>query len=301
MAEVNHKSEILFCYDITDNNPNGDPADGNKPRVDDETKINLVTDVRLKRTVRDYLYENEGYDGDILVRTTASEKGIKDGIERGSDFGKSDEGIRKNVIEKCIDARLFGATIPRDKSSVTFTGPVQFQMGRSLHKIDTMHIKGTGAFASKAGKGQQTFREEYVLPYSFICFHGIINDFAAKQTHLSEDDVTLMLKAMWLGTKGLISRSKVGQMPRLLLKIDYAEGGFFIGDLQRLVKVIDCEIEENIRDPKDFTLDLSELKKVLENEKNKITNISYKADSRLNTNIKLEELLPGKMSKIEDF
>ena len=51
------RSEILFLYDIVDNNPNGDPLDSNKPRIDEETSINLVTDVRLKRTIRDYLYD----------------------------------------------------------------------------------------------------------------------------------------------------------------------------------------------------------------------------------------------------
>mgnify|MGYP001288824441 CR=1 FL=1 len=51
-----NRSEILFLYDVTDANPNGDPVDENKPRIDEETGINMVTDVRLKRTVRDYLH-----------------------------------------------------------------------------------------------------------------------------------------------------------------------------------------------------------------------------------------------------
>ena len=55
MAVIKNRSELLFLYDITDANPNGDPIDENKPRIDEETGINIVTDVRLKRTVRDYL------------------------------------------------------------------------------------------------------------------------------------------------------------------------------------------------------------------------------------------------------
>ena len=57
MTIVKNRSEILFLYDITDANPNGDPVDENKPRVDEETGVNIVTDVRLKRTIRDYLYD----------------------------------------------------------------------------------------------------------------------------------------------------------------------------------------------------------------------------------------------------
>ena len=62
MSIVKNRSEILFLYDVTDANPNGDPVDENKPRIDEETGINLVTDVRLKRTIRDYLYYYKGLD-----------------------------------------------------------------------------------------------------------------------------------------------------------------------------------------------------------------------------------------------
>lgn len=69
---IEKRSELLFCYDVTDANPNGDPLDSNKPRIDEETNINFVTDVRLKRTIRDYLYSYKGYNGevdkDIFVR-----------------------------------------------------------------------------------------------------------------------------------------------------------------------------------------------------------------------------------------
>ena len=86
MSLVKKRSEIIFCYDIKDANPNGDPLDSNKPRIDEETGQNIVTDVRLKRTIRDFLFENKGHniDGekDIFVRETFSneeKKIIKDG------------------------------------------------------------------------------------------------------------------------------------------------------------------------------------------------------------------------------
>ncbi|HOA97522.1 MAG TPA: type I-B CRISPR-associated protein Cas7/Csh2, partial [Acetivibrio saccincola] len=195
---IKNRQEILFLYDVTDANPNGDPLDENKPRIDEETGINIVTDVRLKRTIRDYLYSYKGFDGtdgkDIFVREIKSEKGgIKDGKARAKDFNENLE----NILEMAIDIRLFGGVIPLDKASITFTGPVQFNMGRSLNKVSLKHIKGTGAFASKEGKDQKTFREEYILPYSLIAFHGIVNENAAKETRLTDEDVDLMDEAMW--------------------------------------------------------------------------------------------------------
>ena len=205
-----NRSEILFLYDIADANPNGDPLDGNKPRLDEETEINIVTDVRLKRTIRDYLndYKNQG----IFIKEIHDDDGnIQDAKQRALDYASSDEyesldaarsDLKNNILDECIDVRLFGATIPIDvkvkgkkkgtSSSVTLTGPVQFRMGRSLNKVEIQHIKGTGAFASGKGKEQKTFREEYVLPYSLIAFYGIVNENAAKETKLKPDDVDLL-------------------------------------------------------------------------------------------------------------
>jgi len=283
--DITKRSEIVFCYDVTDANPNGDPMDENKPRIDEETKINIVTDVRLKRTIRDYLYEYKGYNGqngkDIFVREifidNDSTKGIQDGKTRAKDY----ENNPDNVLRECIDIRLFGGVIPLDKDSITFTGPVQFKMGRSLHQVELKHIKGTGAFASTKGAKQSTFREEYILPYSFICFHGIINEAAAKHTNLSEEDVSELIDALWNGTKNLISRSKFGQMPRFLLKVTYKEPGFFIGDLDKKVKLTDYENEFTIRSPKDFKFDISELIKTFETNDDKIEKIEYKIDENL--------------------
>jgi len=84
---IKNRQEILFLYDVTDANPNGDPLDENKPRIDEETGINIVTDVRLKRTIRDYLYDYKGFDGsngkDIFVREIESEKGELRTVKQG--------------------------------------------------------------------------------------------------------------------------------------------------------------------------------------------------------------------------
>lgn len=268
---IKHRSEILFIYDVSEANPNGDPLELNRPRVDPDTGHNLVTDVRLKRTVRDYLISEKGYNGgdptrDVFVReiAMADGKGIQDGKTRGSDFGTTSDEIRISAASKCIDIRLFGATIPREKGTpgVTYTGPVQFRLARSLNRVEVFHIKGTGAFASEAGAGQATFREEDFVHYSLIPFYGAINPAAAKETGMTRSDEALLLEALWFGTKHLHSRSKLGHMPRLLLKINYEEHSSFVGELQRYLQLELREglvSDKDIRSVKDYAIAIDSL------------------------------------------
>jgi len=311
--EIENRSEILFVYDCKDINPNGDPLDENKPRIDEKTGINIVTDVRLKRTIRDFLerFKNQ----EIFVKEIEYEPGkIQDCKLRAEDFledngkkikkgdieqivskekkdqkgylEKMKEIINDNILKRCIDVRLFGATIPvewddKNKSSITYTGPVQFRMGRSLNKVELKFIKGTGAFASEKEKEQKTFREEYILPYSLIAFYGIINENAAKNTRLKEEDVKLLLEGMWNGTKNLISRSKVGQMPRLLLRVVYKEKNYHIGDLDKKIKLEPSVEEEKVRSVKDFKLNVDELVVALAANKDKIEKVEYCLDPEI--------------------
>jgi len=279
-----NRSELLFLYDCRDANPNGDPLDENKPRIDEETGINIVTDVRLKRTIRDYFLSK---NIDVFVKEEIGQTGQKTREER---VGKDTE---ESLLKKYIDLRLFGATIltqdqgennggssPRSSkgTSIVLTGPVQFKFGRSLHKVSgPVLIKGTTVMPSRAGKEQGTFTETWILPYSLIAFYGIINENAAKSTHLTEKDIKLLLEGMWNGTKNLISRSKVGQNPRLLLRIVYKKNNnFHIGDLDKKIKIKSNKRDEEIRGIHDVTLDLSDLLSALEREKDKIEKIEYK-------------------------
>ncbi len=279
MTAVTNKSELLFLYDVKDANPNGDPLDENKPRIDEETGQNIVTDVRLKRTIRDYLFTYKGYNGenqkDIFIREIADDAGkIQDGKARAMDF----EGFKDTILERCIDIRLFGATIPKEGDSITLTGPVQFKMGRSLHPVVMKHIQGTGAFASKKGATKATFREEDILYYSLIAFHGIINPAAANKSTATNDDIALLIEGMWQGTKNLISRSKFGQMPRLLLKVNYNSPLFFIGDLDSLVSIKSDMPFERLRNITELQIEAHLLKNALNKFAEKISSIEYMAD-----------------------
>ncbi|TSA57041.1 type I-B CRISPR-associated protein Cas7/Csh2 [bacterium] len=274
---VSNRSEIVFLYDVKDSNPNGDPLDENKPRIDEETMLNLVTDVRLKRTIRDYLHDflNE----EIFILGMKKDDGkLKTKEERMTDL-KIDSA--EDMVEKCVDIRLFGATAAVKKKTITFTGPVQFKIGRSLHKVQLKFIKGTTVSPSAQDKTQGTFTEMYVLPYSLIGFYGIINENAAKHTKLTNSDIDLLMDALWNGTKNLISRSKVGQMPRLLMKINYKEKNYHIGDLNALLELKSEIRDEEIRDIEDYTLNVTQLLDKLHANNDKISDIDLMLDERL--------------------
>ncbi|OYD06227.1 type I-B CRISPR-associated protein Cas7/Csh2 [Paludifilum halophilum] len=306
---MNHRSEVLFLYDVSWTNPNGDPVDENKPRIDEETGRNIVTDVRLKRTARDYLHDFRGYE--IFVREIADEQGaIQDAKHRAEDFLiKDGEKVSKsavslpemkqiiceNMLKECIDVRLFGGTIPieksnKEKSSITLTGPVQFQIGTSMHQVKLEYLKGTGAFASGEGQTRKTFREEYVLPYSLISFYGVVNEKAAQHTKMSEEDVSALMEGLWNGTKNLISRSKVGQQPRILLRIVYREDCFHIGELHKLVTFRSEKSDEEIRHVNDGVLNGDRLVAKMEKEKEKILRVEYQVDEQVSASHQLDEV-----------
>jgi len=275
---IKNRSEILFIYDVKDANPNGDPVDENKPRIDEETGINIVTDVRLKRTIRDYLHDYKGLE--IFVRESRNEDGnLRTKEDRLEDFGNNPE----EIIKKCIDIRLFGATTAVRDKTMTITGPVQFKFGRSLHKVDLTFVKGTTVMPSRADARQGTFTERYILPYSLITFYGIVNENAAERQNLNltPEDINLLLEGIWNGTKNLISGSKAGQTPRVLIHVVYKENNFHIGELDRRVSLISDKRDEEIRDISEVKIDITELVNTLTNNKDKIEKARYKVDDRV--------------------
>ncbi len=231
----------------------------------------------MKRTIRDYLHNFKNQEIFVREVTYDAEGHVQDGKMRAGNFAND----ATRILNECIDIRLFGGVIPLKDDSIIYTGPVQFKMGRSLHRVTMMHIKGTGAFASKEGSKQATFREEDFLPYSLISFYGIVNENAAKHTHLTEDDLKLLLEGTWNGTKSLISRSKAGQVPRLLLKVNYSKENYHIGDLDKMLKLVTEMPHENIRDTIDYQLEISELVKKLAAEKGSIKDIEICVDGRI--------------------
>jgi CRISPR-associated protein Csh2 len=213
-----NRREILFVYTVKDANPNGDPLNANHPRYDQETGQVLVSDVRIKRTIRDqWLRDGHTVFIDAEPKTMATRveelKKLLD-VEEGSD-----------AIGQCLDARLFGVTYAYKGESFSWTGPVQFKWGRSLHQSKPEFIQGTGAFATSDDSEQRTFRNEYIVPFVVLSVYGVANQNASETTGATEEDVEALISALWNGTINLITRSKIGHQPQLLIEIVY-EAGF---------------------------------------------------------------------------
>lgn len=305
MSEIiSKRSELLFLYDVKDINPNGDPLDENKPRIDEETMENLVSDVRLKRTIRDYLHDFKNHE--IFIRGTRDDTtgNLKDKEDRMKDLKIT---TADELLKSCIDIRLFGATTAIKNKSITMTGPVQFRIGRSLHRVKVAFMKGTTVMPSDKKSKQGTFTEQYVLPYSLIGFYGIVNENAAKTTQLTTDDVNTLMDGLWNGTKNLISRSKVGQMPRLLLNVTYKEKNYHIGDLNALIKKDKSDLpDEEIRNITQITLDISQLIDALAKNAQKIDHIEYSADPQMSLSmngksVTIEEALKSAKCQVKQL
>jgi CRISPR-associated protein Csh2 len=259
--------------------------------------------------VREVIYDKEGHIQDAKLRAADY---LPDDLDKLKTMPAEEQKqfIAKSILNTCIDIRLFGATIPLDlkvadgskiksvTSSITWTGPIQFKMGKSLHSVKILHIKGTGAFASGAGATQKTFREEDILPYSLIGFYGIVNENAAKHTNLMQEDIKLLKEAIWNGTKGLISRSKFGQMPRLLLVINYKQPDFFIGDLDNLICLKSDKRDEQLRKPEDYRIDITELMGKINEHNDKIENVEFSLDERMSFVLQEKEV---KLKDLDKF
>jgi CRISPR-associated protein Csh2 len=275
-ATLSSRREFVFCYDIKMGNPNGDP-DENRPRVLPD-KTHYVTDVRLKRFVRDFF---KIQDRAILVdkiegRTTNLTGRVAAHLHN---IGKKEANGAELVdilLDAFIDARMFGSSFAFKKQEgfdltaepKTLTGAVQIMHGEVLHKAQEVDISGTSVFGSDEEKAQGTFTTYYGLRYALIGFNGIANEHSAKVSRMTDADYALLLRAIWDGVRAAgNTRTKRGQVPRLLLGVVYKPGNEFqFGNLVDYLKLTARTNKEGHvkqahewSSPDDYTVDVSRL------------------------------------------
>jgi len=277
------RRQYIFVYAVKDANPNGDPLNDNHPRYDEETEQIQVSDVRIKRTVRDeWVRTGETVFVDGEPKTMAN---------RYNELKKTLNTVNgKDTMAKCIDTRLFGVTFSHGKKETfSWTGPVQFQWGRSLNKQRVQMIQGTAAFSTKEGNEQRSFRSEYIVPYSIIATTAIANEAASETTDASDDDLAILKEALWEGTRNLITRSKMEHRPLLLMEVTYKEDArTHISSPEEYLKLttsqgqpMDEEHQLKIRSANDFGIDISDLQAKLAAMKDVIEDINIQTDDRL--------------------
>lgn len=292
-VDVKSRKEIVFIYDAKLVNPNGDPLDENKPRFLSDGETEIVTDVRLKRSIRDFIERNKEKD-EFLNKRGAKVWLIEEKNKDGNRKSKEEQLKEKNDYQNYNDIKLFGATIlpnaeeGKKKENITITGPVQFRFGISKNKVNPLFIKGTTVSPSGKDKLQGTFTERWVVDYSLISFYGIFNENVARVNASSEsprkievkgEDLEVLYYSIWHGIQDLTSQSKVGQNPRLLLIVNYKNSNFQIGDLDTKLKLKNREANDIDK----CELDMHELIDALVENKGRIDHILYHKDDALRT------------------
>lgn len=325
---IQKNSEILYLYDARLCNPNGDPDEENKPRMDYETGRNLVSDVRLKRYLRDYwlaldedTWKKLGYDikPDVWVRQLEDENGVlqrvsakqridqlaKEKFKTSAKAVAKDPKFRDAILGSWIDVRMFGATIPigegegeKRGDSLTFTGPVQFGWGYSLNRVEILPsatISSQFSGREQEEKGQYgTFGKDWRVKYSLLAFYGTVSAWRARYTKLSEQDLKLIDHSMVEALPLLATtRSKLGQTPRLYLRVEYKDDLTFLGDLRVGIKLNRDDGHEKVED---VELQFSKLVERLKSAKGKLeqvvfwTHSDFEPGKRLKSDLEKEGL-----------
>ena len=207
MAELNNRIDFVYLFDVQDGNPNGDPDAGNLPRVDAETGMGLVTDVCLKRKVRNYVQVakglSEGYD--IFIKEKAV---LNNEIDKAHDDAEVKNAKDKTAAARTFmcknyyDIRTFGAVMSTGKNAGQVRGPIQFTFARSVDPIATAeHSITRMAVATKQEEEKQkgdnrTMGRKATVPYGLYLCHGFISASLAKQTGFSDEDLQLFFDAL---------------------------------------------------------------------------------------------------------
>jgi len=218
MSEIKNRIDFVYLFDIQDGNPNGDPDAGNLPRVDAETGMGLVTDVCLKRKIRNYVQATKGGENgnDILVRSKEI-SGIETFINgeirkmysedldielKTKDKAPSEkvENGRKAMCARFYDVRTFGAVLSTGPNAGQVRGPVQMTFARSTEPIVAAEHALTVCAARDEDKPYEAQvgiqGRKYTVPYGLYLCHGFISANLAKQTGFNEDDLKLFWEAL---------------------------------------------------------------------------------------------------------
>lgn len=250
MSELKNRYDFVYIFDVQDGNPNGDPDAGNLPRMDAETGMGLVTDVCLKRKVRNYVQiakgQANGYD--IFIKEKAVLNVLIDKVHDDSEVKAAKdktEAARLFMCKNYYDIRTFGAVMSTGKNAGQVRGAIQLTFARSVdpvtiaeHTITRMAV-ATEKEAEKQGGDNRTMGRKATVPYGLYVCHGFISASLANQTGFSDEDLELFwdaLKNMFdvdhSAARGLMSAQKL-----IVFKHDSVLGNAPANKLFDLVKI----------------------------------------------------------------
>jgi CRISPR-associated protein Csd2 len=285
MTKLNNRYDFIYLFDVKDGNPNGDPDAGNLPRVDAETGHGLVTDVCLKRKVRNYVQVAKGTESgyDIFIKEKAILNKLINEIEpakkdKEKRSGEEIETARKNMCKKYFDIRAFGAVLSTGANAGQVRGPIQFTFARSIdpiianeHSITRMAVT-TQEDAEKQSGDNRTMGRKFTIPYGLYKSHGFVSVSFAEQTEFSAEDLEFFWEALLnmfendrSAARGLMSTQKL-----IIFKHSSKLGNAPVQDLFKRVSIErNGNSEKPARDFSDYIVkldgvEIKDIKKIVE-------------------------------------
>jgi CRISPR-associated protein Csd2 len=215
---IANRYDFVLVFDVRDGNPNGDPDAGNLPRLDAESGHGLVTDVCLKRKIRNYvgIVKSEQPPYEIYIKEKAvlnqaherayiavgAEGALKGDDKKRKGGGDTVDQARRWMCANFFDIRTFGAVMSLGVNCGQVRGPVQITFARSVdpvvaleHSITRMAV-ATEAEAEKQQGDNRTMGRKHTIPYGIYVAHGFISSFLAKQTGFGDEDLELLWKSL---------------------------------------------------------------------------------------------------------
>jgi CRISPR-associated protein Csd2 len=249
-----NRYDFVFLFDVKDGNPNGDPDQDNLPRTDAENQFGLVTDVCIKRKVRNYvmLKKNKAMDGkynpehgyDIFIRQGNVLNPIIENT-KGDDILSRQQSLASDYF----DIRTFGAVLATGKKpSGTIRGPVQFTFSRSADRVFQAEHSITRCVVTTEKEQQEqqekrenasTFGRKATIPYALYRMHGFVSVIDARKTGFSEEDLELLWEALICAFEHDRAAARGEMNPRKLFVFKHESylGNARSGQLFDLVKI----------------------------------------------------------------
>ena len=277
MEAIKNRYDFVFLFDVKDGNPNGDPDFDNMPRTDEETNHGLVTDVCIKRKIRNYVQLSKGFESpyDIFIREgnvlNSLIQEVKDEvIKKIKDEKEAIESGRAEMCKKYFDIRTFGAVMStedgknedenngdktKSKSSKkkikglgVVRGPVQLTFARSIDPVSAKSHTVTRCCVTRekdAEDKNSTFGNKNTVSYGLYRMHGFISATDAAKTGFSEDDKKLLFKAMINAFENDHAAARGEMNPRALFVFKHEShlGNARAGELFDLVQVKNKEVD----------------------------------------------------------
>lgn len=255
--ELGSRKEIVFYYE-SGQNPNGDSGAGDRPRIMHDGHV-MVTDTRLKQTIREYASRVLGkttlslHDNSEKITTRASHVLKQSGLKNSRLEACDANDVIKNLLILTHDVPLFGIMLPVGKHDdkgkngtngvAKLTGPVQFELGRTINRVARADPQISGRFVGASDTESSTLGIYHSIEYSMIKFRGSVEP-ACLENHAGDSGVwgsfcdaeKTLFECMWHGTTRLLTRSKYPQRPILYAEVEYSDRATH-DDLDELLRI----------------------------------------------------------------